>query len=211
MTRKPALRPSPEPRLFASDDEETKQARKRLASGHPSEIERAWTYLYGRYWGLVYSYLLTTLADADLACEFAQETFLRAMGGYKPHYEFTSYLGVIARNLCFDHFRRSGVVVTAADEDLERMAAETEEIQEAVDEETGDTPRRLAAVLAQLDEASQELLRLRCVEHWSLGELAEYHGLSRTAILKRERKALQRVQELLEKFDRQGALTNDPR
>lgn len=201
MTRNPAFQPSQEPRLFAPDDEGTKQARRRLASGHRSEIEAAWAFLYDRYYGLVFAYVVKSTADAELAHEFAQESFLRAMGRYKPHYEFASYLGIIVRNLCFDHFRRSGVVITAADEDLERMAAETEEIRQQVEEETGSSPHRLSALLSQLDESSREILRLRRVEGWSLQEVAQYYGVSRTTILKRERKALQRLREALEKFD----------
>ena len=147
----------------------------------------AFAQLYERYFDQVYAYAAFRLAGAADAEDVASQVFLRALealGGYRwQGVPFRAWLFRIARNLLTDAGRRAarrptvgldavdGVV--AADgwaADPERLALE------------GATRQALAAAVARLTPAQQQVLGLRFVAGLPIAEVARALGRSEGAV-----------------------------
>ncbi len=135
----------------------------------------------------VYRYCYYKLANAPLAEDLTQETFLKyfAQNTYIEHGKRLAYLYTIARNLCMDAFRKNQP--EALSEDL----PDTDPFEQV---ELGITLRQALKALPLQD---QEMLLFRYANELSVGEIASIMGISRFAVYRRTSSALTSLRALL--------------
>lgn len=152
--------------------------------------------LFERHHARIYRFCLRLTGKAQAAEDLTQETFLRALRynrTFKGTSEFLPWLYRVARNVCNDHFRRTGVPEYGVDElpDVasdERPAAEKLELAEDSD--------RLRAALAQLPESRREVLVLSRFEYRKYDEIAQILGCSVGAVKVRAHRGLKQLAEI---------------
>ena len=138
---------------------------------------------------LRYCYMKT--GDRHLAEDIVQETFLRFWQSrtYKETGRQMAYLYTIARNLCIDEFRRPVAEdISQYEERLADMKAGPEQAAAALD---------LEAALGRLSEELREILVLRYTCGMPAEEIGKMLGMSRFAVNRRAKAALQLLQENL--------------
>ena len=141
----------------------------------------------------LYRYCYMKTHHPQTAEDLTQETFLRFLRthGYEACGKNAAYLYTIARNLCVDHYRKS----------------KTELLEQTHEIPTEDSSERLSIrlVLEQamesLPEEERELLFLRYTNEVPVGEIAEILGISRFAVRRREKRALDRLRKQLDRSD----------
>ncbi|HIQ98081.1 MAG TPA: RNA polymerase sigma factor [Candidatus Scybalocola faecavium] len=133
------------------------------------------------------------LRHVQTAEDLTQETFLRFLQVYqaKDCEKYRSYLYRIARNLCIDFYRLKPV------EGLE----EAGEIPAADGTDMQATRLALEQAMDLLTEEERELLFLRYTNEVSVGETAKILGISRFALYRREKHALEQLKSTLERRD----------
>ena len=146
----------------------------------------------------IYRYCYHKVKNAVLAEDLTQETFLRffSQTSYSEIGKQLPYLYTIARNLCTDHFR-----LRTFDREKELPEDALEDVaQHRMIEQT-----ELTLVIRQslhvLPEDEQELLLLRYVNELTVSELSEITGLSRFAVYRKTKTALEHLKTRLRKED----------
>lgn len=141
----------------------------------------------------LYRYCYMKAKHRQTAEDITQETFLRFLEShsYKEIGKQTAYLYTIARNLCYDHFRKK-----------EELALELkEEILVTDDTGTQETTIALEQVLQQLPEKDRELLFLRYTNGLSAAQTAAILRVSRFAVYRREKQVLKQLKKQLDRRD----------
>ncbi|MCM1220181.1 MAG: RNA polymerase sigma factor [Lachnospiraceae bacterium] len=135
----------------------------------------------------VYRYCFYKVRNAYAAEDITQETFLRyfAQNNRLKSGENMAYLYTIAKNLCKNFFRQK----------------QTEELPEdyPIEDFTEKSDRKIAvrAALEQLDERHKEVILLRYFGDISVNETAKTIGISRFAVYRLERSALNEMKTYL--------------
>jgi RNA polymerase sigma-70 factor, ECF subfamily len=156
---------------------------------------RAFEVLYLRYVKQVYRYLYSRIGSQADAEDVTAQTFLSALEGFgRYHHEgyFGAWLFGIARRKAVDHFRQAGHSQFLPDE---LPALDPDLLQQAVRSER---LRELQALLLELDEDEQELLRLRYAAQLSFGEIARLMERKEDALKKSLYRLLDRLHSRLE-------------
>ena len=138
----------------------------------------------------VYAFCRRRAASPEDAQDLTQEVFLRffrTSSRYRDEGKPLAYLFSIARNVCIDESRKRRFAQVPFDEAMHDRAAP--------DRFWDSTPMGVA--LARLDPADQELLELRFDQGLAVGEVAQVMGLSRFAVSRRIKRALDRLKALL--------------
>lgn len=156
---------------------------------------RAFEALYLRYVKQVYRYLYSRIGSQADAEDATAQTFLSALEAF-PRYRHEGYFGAwlfaIARRKAVDYFRQRGCAqflpddLPALDPDLLQQAMRSERLRE------------LQALLRELDEDEQELLRLRYAARLSFGEIARLMERKEDALKKSLYRLLDRLHSRLE-------------
>jgi len=160
----------------------------------------AFATLYRRYVTPIYRYVYSRLgnvADAeDLTARVFTET-LEGLHRYREQGNFAAWLFTIARHRVTDYYRRQrpNLSLNAA---LDSPADGTDPLAHVVQEEA---LRRLAALVAQLDEEQQELLRLRFAAGLTYREIGRIMGRSGAAIKMAIHRLLRRLEAEWEERD----------
>ncbi len=157
-----------------------------------------------RYQQDMFRFCLHYVKDVDRAKELAQETFIRvyvARARFDVERKFRPWLLCIARNLCLNDLKRKKTVTL---ESFEEYAASIKD--EAADLHLhsnaegpadqaieGERFAALRAMLAELDEESRELVRLRFFEQLPARDIAEVMGSTEGAIRTRLHRVLRRM------------------
>lgn len=132
--------------------------------------------LYENYSKLVYNYLYSLSKDYDLAEEFTQETFYRAVKGIKKfrnECKVSVWLCQIAKNIWRDYIRKQ--------KKLKLVSIEDEYIDNLLLEDTYDTREdviNLYKKIHELDEKTKEVFYLRIKGELSFKEIADILGKS---------------------------------
>lgn len=136
----------------------------------------------------IYRYCFRRLQDRQAAEDVTQETFVRFLGaeGYRGQGKTMGYLYAIARNLCADQYRRPAAAPLP--DDLPAPDRTEDEL----------TLLALRQALASLPEEEQELVLLRYVNQEPVSVIADALGLSRFAVYRRTRAALEKLRRMLE-------------
>lgn len=162
---------------------------------------RAFDTLYARSRGMLYRYILRSVADRAVADELFQETWSRLIAArerYRIEAKFTTWLLQIAHNLVVDHFRRSRP---------QAGAEETETVMRELDAPESDRPdralsdfeerRRLQVALDALPTEQREAFVLRMESGLGLAEIAQLTGTGQETVKSRLRYAFAKIRERL--------------
>ena len=164
----------------------------------------AFAALYWRYVTPVYRYLYSRVGHAADAEDLTAQVFTEALEGlsrYREGGSFAAWLFTIARHKAADHHRRQRPYVTLS-EALDRPDEDEDPLARVVRNEA---LRRLAALVAQLDEEQQELLRLRFAGGLTYGEMGALTGRSEAAVKMAMHRLLRRLEAEWEEGNEQAS------
>ena len=141
----------------------------------------------------LYGYLVNTLRDKSLAEDILQAAWLKAIenlfqfkGGET---EFSSWLFMIARNECRQHWRKAGREI------LFDLALHDREASDGREEDK----IFLDQIVGKLSLSDQELLRLRYIGGLSLREIAKILKINAVAARVRMHRAISGAKAVLQK------------
>lgn len=160
----------------------------------------AFAPLYRRYVTPIYRYLYSRLGNVADAEDLTAQVFTEALEGlhhYRERGNFAGWLFTIARHKVSDHYRRQRPHVPL-NEALDSPTESVDPLAHVVQEEA---LRRLAVLVAQLDEKQQELLRLRFAGGLTHGEIGRIVGRSEAAIKMAVHRLLRRLEAEWEESD----------
>ena len=162
---------------------------------------RAFDALYARQRGLLYRFILRSVADRAGADELFQETWSRAIAArsrYRIEAKFSTWLLQIAHNLIVDGHRRSRPQADADETDSAMRLIEVPE-QERPDQVLGEFEqrRRLQLALETLSPEQREAFLLRVESGLGLDEIAEVTGAGHETVKSRLRYAFAKIRERL--------------
>ena len=169
-----------------------------LLSAYLAGGKEAMSQLIERHRVRVYDYIRMMVKDADLADDIFQETFIKVVrvidsGRYKESGKFLSWVMRIAHNQVIDHFRSEkhnpSVNESSAGYDIIATQRLTEGSIE--DHLVGEQIEAdLRALVGELPEEQQEVVRLRYWGGLSFKEIADHTEVSINTALGRMRYAL---------------------
>jgi RNA polymerase sigma-70 factor (ECF subfamily) len=160
---------------------------------------RAFDTLYARCRGMLYRFILRSVADRASADELFQETWSRLIASrerYRVEAKFSTWLLQIAHNLIIDGFRRARP--QAGPEETEIVMSELDipdnERPEQVLTEF-EQRRRLQLALDGLPEEQREAFLLRVESGLGLVEIAQVTGAGQETVKSRLRYAFAKIRE----------------
>lgn len=151
------------------------------------------------YQSRVAGFIAALAGDSSAVEDIAQMTFVKALLGIKKLREpgrFEAWLFRLARNACYDHFRKERwrkIFVPF-------LASHGEAAEEPRQDFAGPEPERLAAIWAALQKlppAQRELLVLLQERDWTYEELAEITGSTASSVKSRLFRARAELKQLL--------------
>ncbi len=160
----------------------------------------AFATLYRRYVTAIYRYVYSRLGNVADSEDMTAQVFTEALEGlhrYREQGNFAAWLFTIARHKMSDYYRRQRPNLPL-NEALDGTADGTDPLAHMVQAET---LRRLAALVAQLGEEQQELLRLRFAGGLTYGEIGRIVGRSEAAIKMAVHRLLRRLEAEWEESD----------
>lgn len=164
----------------------------------------AFAALYWRYVTPVYRYLYSRVSHAADAEDLTAQVFTEALEGlsrYREGGSFAAWLFTIARRRAVDYYRRQRPHVPL-NEASDRPDKDENPLARVVRDEA---LRRLAALVAQLDEGQQELLRLRFTGDLTYGEIGALTGRSEAAVKMAMHRLLRRLEAEWEEGNEQAS------
>ena len=182
------------PKASASAEEDASLVR--AAQRDPADFAP----LYRRYVTRIYRYIYSRVGNAADAENLTAQVFTEALEGldrYREQGNFAAWLFTIARHKLTDHYRRQRPHVPL-NEALDSSAEEENPLDHMVHEEA---LKRLAALVAQLDEEKQELLRLRFAAGLTYGQIGRLIGRSEAAVKVAVHRLLHRLKAAWEESD----------
>lgn len=153
----------------------------------------AFAALYRRYVTAIYRYIYSRVGHAAQAEDLTAQVFTEALEGlhrYREEGNFAAWLFTIAHHKITDHYRRQRPRVPL-NEALDRPAQGDDPLTHVVQDEA---LQRLGALVTQLDEEQQELLRLRFAAGLTYGEIGKLVGRSEAAVKMVVYRLLRRLQ-----------------
>lgn len=168
--------------------------------------DSAFDILLGRHQAYIYSYILFLVKDTDVANDFFQETFSRAIVAIRSHKyqtngKFSAWLTRIAHNLIIDKSRESETTCTVREDQVKPKALNNLRLSEAtredeiIDNQQRESIRRL---LDYLPAPQREVIVMRFYDDLSFKEIAQQTGVSINTSLGRMRYALINLRKLIQ-------------
>lgn len=133
--------------------------------------------IYREYGTTVYCFLLSLSRDRALSEELTQETMLRAImniGSFREDCKITVWLCQIAKNLYYEHQKKSRRTVSMEDAAIPYDPG-GDIVQELEDK---DTAGRILQYLHELDEPYKEVFMLRTLGDVPLNKISKLFGKS---------------------------------
>lgn len=155
----------------------------------------AFADLYERYRPEIHAFVFRRVGDPHRAEDITSQVFLRALRGL-PAYRsgsFRGWLYQIARNAITDSYRRERP--TTSDDALAAQADPAPGPLELV--ETREARERLHAILNQLTDGQQQVIRLRLQGHTGQ-EIADALGMGLNAVKSAQFRAFAKIRELMD-------------
>lgn len=160
--------------------------------------------LVRRYQNDLFRFCLHYLKDAERAKDLAQETFIRvytARERFDQTRKFRPWVLCIARNLCLNEIKRKKAVSM---ESLEEYASSSRDESGELFHSSADAPDESLQIaernelvmkaLAELDQESREIVKLRFFERLQAREIAEVIGSTEGAVRTRLHRILRSMQ-----------------
>jgi RNA polymerase sigma factor (sigma-70 family) len=182
-----------------SSDQELVQA---YIKGDHSAIE----VLINRHRSKVYTYILLTIKNQQLAEDLFQETFIKVIqslrsGKYKDNGKFLSWVIRIAHNLIIDHFRKEKQMNTLSNDDTEVDLFNSKKLSDSNIEELiihGQIRSEVRSLINELPDDQREVVLLRHYGGLSFKEIADQTDVSINTALGRMRYALINLRKLIQ-------------
>lgn len=178
-----------------------------LVALYESGNDGAFDILLERHQQYLYSYILFLVKDEDVANDFFQDTFQRAIMAIRSHKyqmtgKFSSWLTRIAHNLIIDRSREteSGYTIREdqmlhSDLNTLRLMSESTREEEIIDRQSREAIRHM---LDYLPAAQREVILLRFYEDLSFKEIAQQTNVSINTALGRMRYALINLRRIIQ-------------
>ena len=166
--------------------------------------DEAFDLLLGRHQQVVYSYILYTVRNKNLADDFFQETFCKAIitirqGRYTESGRFRSWLMRIAHNLMIDYFRQKKNEKTLSNDECgidllnnPSLCDETVEGEWVKRQVYSDVNK----LVEHLPDTQREVVEMRYYADLSFREIADLTGVSINTALGRMRYAILNMRRL---------------
>jgi RNA polymerase sigma-70 factor (ECF subfamily) len=183
----------------SSSDQELVQA---YIKGDHSAIE----VLINKHRGKVYTYILLTIKNQQLAEDLFQETFIKVIqslrgGKYKDNGKFLSWVIRIAHNLIIDHFRKEKQMNTLSNDDSEVDLFNSKKLSDSNIEELiidNQIKSEIRVLINELPDDQREVVLLRHYGGLSFKEIADQTDVSINTALGRMRYALINLRKLIQ-------------
>ena len=161
----------------------------------------------------MYTYILLTIKNQQLAEDLFQETFIKVIqslrgGKYKDNGRFLSWVIRIAHNLIIDHFRKEKQMNSVSNDDTEVDLLNSKKFSDKNIEEiivSSQIKSELRTLLNELPADQREIVLLRHYSELSFKEIADQTGVSINTALGRMRYALINLRKMI--ADRELSLT----
>jgi RNA polymerase sigma-70 factor, ECF subfamily len=154
---------------------------------------RAW--LYRRYVTPVYRYVYSRVGNTADAEDLTSQVFTEAWASldrYREQGTFPAWLFTIAARRLVDHYRRTRPLLP-----LEAAVTHAQEARSPLAETVhNEELAQMAALVGQLDEEKQELLRLRFAGGLTYAEMGAVTGRSEAAVKMAINRLLRHLQEM---------------
>lgn len=181
------------------NDQELVQA---YIKGDQSAIES----LINRHRSKVYTYILLTIKNQQLAEDLFQETFIKVIqslrgGKYRDNGRFLSWVIRIAHNLIIDHFRKEKQMNSVSNDDSEIDLFNSKKLSDKNVEEiivNSQIKAELRMLINQLPPDQREVVLLRHYGELSFKEIADQTDVSINTALGRMRYALINLRKMIQ-------------
>ena len=181
------------------NDQELVQA---YIKGDQSAIES----LINRHRSKVYTYILLTIKNQQLAEDLFQETFIKVIqslrgGKYRDNGRFLSWVIRIAHNLIIDHFRKEKQMNSVSNDDTEVDLFNSKKLSDDNIEEViinSQIKTEIRTLINELPGDQREVVLLRHYGGLSFKEIADQTDVSINTALGRMRYALINLRKLIE-------------
>lgn len=162
--------------------------------------------LINRHRSKVYTYILLTIKNQQLAEDLFQETFIKVIqslrrGKYKDNGKFLSWVIRIAHNLIIDHFRKEKQMNTLSNDDSEVDLFNSKKLSDSNIEELiidSQIKSEIRVLINELPDDQREVVLLRHYGGLSFKEIAEQTDVSINTALGRMRYALINLRKLIQ-------------
>ena len=160
--------------------------------------------LLNRYRDRIFSYIVFTVRDEDLANDIFQDTFIKVIktlkkGSYNEEGKFLPWVMRIAHNLIIDHFRRNKripVLENTQDNDQFRKVSSDElNVEKAMIK--GQIHKEVKELVKLLPKEQRQVLVMRIYCEMSFKEIAEQSNVSINTALGRMRYALINLRRMI--------------
>ncbi|MBL8487963.1 MAG: RNA polymerase sigma factor [Rhodocyclaceae bacterium] len=191
--------------MSARDPETTDET---LMLAYKAGDAAAFEYLYGRWKGRLFRYLLHQCGDRARAEEMHQDVWMKVIGaraGYEVAAKFSTWLFRIAHNRLIDHWRASGrqaaELASHGDDPDDDGPPLVEQVPAPPDEapdrrlERKAVAERLASAIDALPAAQREAFLMAEEGEMSLEEIASATGTGRETVKSRLRYALAKLRQ----------------
>ena len=177
---------------------------EQLVNMYMSNVNEAFDILLDRYKNRLYSYILYSIKNTDLADDLFQETFVKAIvniqnGKYVNSGKFYPWLTRIAHNLIIDQYRAEKSENTISNEDAETDLFESAQLYEAsieneiISEQNLEDIRNLVNFLP---DNQREVVEMRYYQDLSFKEISDITGVSINTALGRMRYAILNMRKM---------------
>lgn len=161
--------------------------------------------LINRHRRKVYTYILMTIKNQQLAEDLFQETFIKVIqslrgGKYKDNGKFLSWVIRIAHNLIIDHFRKEKQMNAISNDDTEVDLFNSKKLSDDNIEEliiSSQIRSDIRTLINELPDDQREVVLLRHYGGLSFKEIADQTDVSINTALGRMRYALINLRKLI--------------
>ncbi len=177
-----------------------------LIASYQSGNEQALRTLIARYEKRLFSYIMLSVKNKELAEDIFQDTFIKVIntirsGNYHEEGKFFQWIMRIANNLKIDYYRkvqRMPMFDSNGEFDIfEVLSAQEDSVEQKLIREQ--IYNDLQRVIEYLPEEQKEVLVMRRHQHYSFKEISEFTGVSINTALGRMRYALINLRKLIAK------------
>ena len=156
--------------------------------------------LYRTYFTQVYSYVMNIVKNPAVAEGITQNTFMKtltAKNGYKGASSEYTWLCAIAKNQCYDYFRKSGKVADG----IEAEEQKTNDRDVSEDFIVRESSLSIHRILHDMEEPYKEVFELRVFGELSFAEIASIFGKTDSWARVTYHRARLKIKERLEDYE----------